>query len=310
MKKKISFVKFVGCAAAMTIGLAALAQPTPAQVMPKPRPVTAVENQQLKSTIEKQFGKAMQGKLQMRAAGPYRFVGSGDALYFTRSDLGSVAFETAAYGTYDKPLPQEDLSRERLLPAVDRALERAGLKAQGRQFAWFQDEFAGVAPKGAGTAPTDPREHSKLVARTVAFTRTIEGLPVFGSELLVGLNGDGQIGRLRLHWPTINSALVVQGRRLQAAVETKKWQLPKDLETPDTKVLEVSAGVGHSAFADPRFRAAAVVRVLVRRETKQGGFPLVSTAYKFFDARGKEVEFSAFPEIPGTARNLKRETAK
>lgn len=120
MKKKISFVKFVGCAAAMTIGLAALAQPTPAQVMPKPRPVTALENQQLKSTIEKQFGKAMQGKLQMRAAGPYRFVGSGDALYFTRSDLGSVAFETAAYGTYDKPLLQEDLSRERLLPAVDR----------------------------------------------------------------------------------------------------------------------------------------------------------------------------------------------
>ena len=191
---------------------------------------------------------------------------------------------------------------------VDAALERAGISVPGREFGWFQDELAGAAPRTKG-APPDPREHSKLVARTVTYTRTIDGVPIFGSELLVGLNPEGQIGRLRLHWPTISPDQVKEARRLQAAVDARKWQVPKMLSDPETKILEVNAGVGHSAFSDPRFHSAAVVRVLFRREAK-GDYPLVTTAYQYFDLEGREVHFSAFPQTAGTSEKLKKAPTK
>jgi hypothetical protein len=50
--------------------------------------------------------------------------------------------------------------------------------------------------------------------------------------------------------------------------------------------------------------------VLVRRVTRETQYLLQSTAYKYFDASGREVQFSAFPKIPGTpaARKPKVET--
>jgi hypothetical protein len=42
------------------------------------------------------------------------------------------------------------------------------------------------------------------------------------------------------------------------------------------------------------------VRVLYRRVAKGVEPPLVTTAYKYFNAAGREVRFSTFPAIPGT----------
>jgi hypothetical protein len=295
-----------GNLAALTAGCAA--QDRPAGLMPKPQAVNAQERQVLLESVRKQFGDRLGEKPEVRAAGAYRFAGGKESVYISRKDLGSVAFESASYGAAKYDLDKNEVSQERLLPRIDAALERAGLKVPDRKFAWFQDEFAGAAPKGKESI--DPREHAKLVARTAAFTRSVDGVPIFGSELLVGLDPDGQIGRLRLHWPRIEPSMLRQARGLQEMVESKKWRLPKGVESEGTEILETIAGVGHSAFADPHFKATPVVRVLVRRVTRETQYPLQSTAYKYFDASGREVQFSAFPKIPGTpaARKPKVET--
>jgi hypothetical protein len=52
---------------------------------------------------------------------------------------------------------------------------------------------------------------SKFVARSAAFRRSLEGVPVFGSELVIGLVPDGTIGRFRLHWPKIDEEVCAGG---------------------------------------------------------------------------------------------------
>ena len=70
-------------------------------------------------------------------------------------------------------------------------------------------------------ADFDPRKASKHVARTVAFERWVDVVPVFGSELLVGLNPDGSLGRFRMHWPKLDPALVKAAGRLASEVRAR-----------------------------------------------------------------------------------------
>ena len=275
-------------------------------VMPKPREATAEERREMESVIRKRFQADEKGEIHVAGGGPYLFATSENFFAIVRKDLGSVAFESKAYGVTDAALTPEQLDKERLLSRIDAALGKTGLEARGRRFAHFQDEFAG-AVGGRKDLPADfvPAKASKQVARTVAFERTLDGVPVFGSELLVGLNPDGRIGRFRLHWPKVDPKLAAEARRLGSRLSEKSWKLPKSLEGPGIEILSVSAGVGHSAFADPRFVSAAVVRVLYRETGRNTEYPLVTTGYKYFDAEGKEVRFTSFPRIPGTAREEK-----
>ena len=275
-------------------------------VMPKPREATADERREMESVIRKTFQAEEKGEIHVAGGGAYLFATSENFFAIVRKDLGSVAFESKAYGVTDAALTPEQLDKERLLSRVDAALGKAGLEAPGRRFAHFQDEFAG-AVGGRKELPADfvPAKASKQVARTVSFERTLDGVPVFGSELLVGLNPDGRIGRFRLHWPKLDPKLSAKARLLGSRLSDKTWKLPKSMEGPGIEILSVSAGVGHSAFADPRFVSAAVVRVLYRETGRNTEYPLVTTGYKYFDAEGKEVRFTSFPRIPGTPREEK-----
>ncbi len=295
----------------------ALAQETavnPKVSMPKPRELTARDRAEISDMLQKQLATKPAGELQERAAGPFRFAGTKEFSYIDRSDLHSLAFENAAYGTANKPLASKEISREVLLPRIDDVLRKSRLDVKNREFAGFQDEFAGATPKQELPRDFDPRKASLHVARTATYERVIDGVPVFGSELVVGLNPDGAIGRLRLHWPRLAPEMINEARRMQALVQKQQWKLPEELKDRDTEILETRAGVGHSGFADPGFRSAAVVRVLFRKTTKGLEHPISSTGYKYFDAKGQEVHFSVFPKVPATlaAKKLREEpgTAK
>jgi hypothetical protein len=292
----------------LTLAQASVAQERPITSMPKARPLPASEQRELTDMIAKRFHANVRGKVGIRAAGSYRFVGTQDFFVIERKDLGSVAYETRAYGTGNQPLEPKSISQEALLPRVEEALRGAGLEVSGKQFARFQDEFVGAFhDRKALPEGFDPRKESMHVARTVAFQREVDGVPVFGSELLVGLNPDGTIGRLRLHWPKLNPVEVKAAQSMQAAMKEKKWNMPKYFEDEGAEILDVTPGIGHSAFADPRFKSAAVVRVLYRKTAKDTQYPITSTAYKYFDLAGKEVVFSSFPPGPATSAKLKRE---
>ncbi len=275
--------------------------------MPQPRKVEAAEQSELKAMIGKRFRPESGKEIEVHAAGAYLFGANDDLFAIERTDLGSIAFETKVYGVTDVALEPKQIGKERLLPRVEAALREAGFDIRDKRFANFYDEFAGrFNGRKQLAANFDPRKASKLVARTVTFERVVNGLPVFGSELLIGLNSDGRIGRFRLHWPRLRPEVVKAAVGLASALRAKNWVLPKDLQERGTEILEVTAGVGHSAFADPSFRSAAVVRVLYRRTARTGQYSLASTGYKYFDASGREVALNVFPRVPGTSQQYKQ----
>lgn len=275
-------------------------EPSDSYDMPKPREVGSAEDQELAQLIQRRFGAKVNGEIKAYAAGAFRFAGSKEYLYIDRTDVGSVAFERADYGDPYKARPvatQAVLTRR-----VTAALRGTDLDVPDRRFAQFQDEFAGAAQPAKLRRNFDPRKASKLVARTMNFDRVEQGVPFFGSEFLIGLNPDGSIGRYRKHWPKVNADIVAKGVELQKAVRAGRWQVPSELRGDEYRIIDVTAGVGHSGFADPGFRADAVVRVLFRKTAKGTQYPISSTGYRYFNKDGKEVRFTRFPELPGSTQ--------
>jgi len=304
----------VGTYFAMSLAVAAQETKTvsgPVSKMPAARQIPATEQKELTAMLAKRFNADVHEKLGVRGAGTYRFASTQDFFLINRKDLGSTIFETKSYGVGNKPLEEKMSSKEELLPRVEEVLRKAGYEIPDKRFARFQDEYAGAFhDRKALPEGFDPRKDSMHVARTVEFERVVDDVPVFGSELLVGLNPDGSIGRFRMHWPKLSPEKVKEARSLRAAVQEKKWTVPKTLQQEGVEILEVTAGVGHSAFADPAFKSAAVVRVTYRRSVEKTEYPLASTGYKYFDANGREVVFSAFPVTPGTPARLKAQKQK
>jgi hypothetical protein len=270
------------------------------------RQLAPAERTELTRLISDRFRGRVGADAQYRSAGPFRFVSSDQFQYMDRTDVGSVVFESSQYGVSAAGFDSTATTREALRNAMEAALRQTGLDATGRDFVSFQDEFAGAAQPRGLSIPIDPRAVSRHVARTAEYRRVIDGIPVFGSELLIGLMADGAIGRFRLHWPNIAPGLVADARTLQGAVSAGGWTLPQAMRSSDVRVLEATAGVAHSGIADPGFRVHPVVRVTFRTVSRDSANPLSSTGYKYFDASGREVVFSVFPGLQPTAAERKR----
>lgn len=286
--------------------------PPPLQeaVMPAPRAVAPAEQEDLMRALER-FQARPPSTAKYTAAGPFRVVSAAAFEYLDRTDIGSVVYERADYGSPLTPFDSNAVPRAMTLSRVEESLARIGLDVSGHRFVTFQDEFAGAAPRGRGLSiQINPRRLSKHVARTAEFGRMVEDVPVFGSELLVGLMPDGSVGRFRRHWPAIKPNLVAEARALQEAVRSKAWTVPQALRDPDTEILDVTAGVGHSGIADPGFREAAVIRILYRRVSRDSLYPLSSTSYKYYDRSGQEVLFTMFPKAPESPARQKPSVGK
>jgi hypothetical protein len=275
-------------------------------VMPIPRELISEEKAEVERILVGRFGVGLPREVQYTAAGAFRFVGTKSLFFVNRADLGSLAFERARYGVSQEALDPTTITEELLLPRIKAALVNAGILARGMTFAGFQDEFTGAAPPSELPREFDPRHNSLHVARTATFDRHVEGLPIFGSELLVGLMPNGRIGRLRWHWPKIDPDMVAEAYQLQKSVRSGDWSTPEELRDPTFKILDSTVGIGHSGFADPGFGALPVVRFLVRKTTDATEHPLVSTAYRYFDVNGREVRFSNFPQLPGSTIQEKK----
>jgi hypothetical protein len=279
--------------------------------MPTPRDISPEEQTELKGAVLGRFVIKLPEKVKFDAAGDSRFVRSDEFQFIDRIDLGSVAFEDARYGVSQRALDPAAVTEDILLPRIKTALAKVGIEARGMTFAGFQDEFSGAAQPATLPRNFDPRKNSLLVARTATFNRRERGVPIFGSELLIGLMPNGRIGRLRLHWPELEPAILAEAQKLQKLVEGQRWTIPEELLDPAIEILDISAGVGHSGFATPGFSAQPVVRILVRKTGKDTEHPLASTRYKYFDVNGREVRFNTFPQISGTPQEEKtREIAR
>lgn len=281
------------------------------QGMPKPRELSKEEQLDLTKQLGTHFQQEAGKEVQFLAAGAYRFVNTPRFSYIDRTDTdGSVVFENPGYGTTLKPLEATTVTKEILLPRLEASLKKAGLDTTGKRFVRFQDEFVAAGQPGSLPRNFDPRKAGIHVARTALYEREIEGVPIFGSELVVGLMPEGDIGRLRMHWPKIDAKSIATAQVLQKNVRSGAWKPPESLSRKDTKILDVSAGVGHSGFSDPGLKEEAVVRVLYRTKSMDRKYPLQTTGYKYFNVAGQEISFHAFPRLPDTPKGNKPEVAK
>lgn len=289
--------------------LSAQTRPLQGAPLPRPRVPAASERSEMARTVGR-LGQQVPGNAEYRAAGVFRFTRTDDFTFMERTDLNSMAFESSRYGADNLLFDSAKIGREELLRRIDKELERFGWRSGEKRFARFQDEFVGATqPKGL-SIEIDPRTVRRHVARTAVFERFVDGVPVFGSELVVGLMPDGRIGRLRVHWPQIRREMFERARELQRRIEDKKFVPPASMRTKDVEILSVTAGVAHSAFASPGFAASPVIRVAFRQSSGEPPYRLQTTGYKYFDISGREISFSSFPALPETPASSKRSAPK
>lgn len=130
--------------------------------------------------------------------------------------------------------------------------------------------------------------------RMARCTRNVEGVPVFSSNLLVGLTQDKTIGFMELHWPVIPDGVIKEAHRLQ--YKTKNgWKIP---EQNGAKAESVEAGIIHSAAAGFVMDIYPAIRVIYTSEKEGIGRKLML----HFDRHGNIVpaprEFDVACETP------------
>jgi len=260
------------------------------------------EQRDMMDFVANRIGQNLPKDTQFQSTGAFRFAGAKDMLFIQRTDTGSIAFEGAGFGLADHELVETEISKDVLLPRIEDAIHQIGLPVEGRHFDYFQDEYAGAVQPATVNQDLDPRNFSKHVARTAVYVRTLKGVPIFSSELNVGLMPDGRIGRLRLHWPAIEAQLIDEALVLQRLVKSRKWQLPEQFKDSGIESLETIAGIRHSGFASPVYMAKPVIRVQFRKTGGRGTrYQTSSTGYMYFDQNGNEINFDQYPLIPGTS---------
>ncbi|WP_085317172.1 hypothetical protein [Derxia lacustris] len=290
-------------AAALTMQAFAQVPGVPA---PKPREVSLTERSDLARSIAARFGRNLPTDTSYQAAGPFRIASNKQFSYLERSDNPtSSAIELPDYGLGTKPLDPAANSRDVLLPRALTVLKKAGYPVDELSFANFQDEYIGAGQPQLLPKDFDPRKDALLVARSLRFERISAGLPVFGSEVLVGLLPDGSIGRLRYHAPPLDPVALKAASELARQVAAGGWKLPPELDADGIKVLDLRAGLGVSSFASVQPRSAPVVRVTFRRIGSDASLPLQSTRAAYYDAKGVEVVLDDVIATPPTAATLK-----
>jgi len=283
---------------------AAFAQTT-GVAAPKPREVGTTEQAQIARVVAARFGANFPSDTRYAAAGPFRFASNKLFSFIDRSDVGSIGLENPQYGINAKPLDPALVGRDVMVPRALKALDKAGINIGELVFANFEDEYVGAGQPQLLPKDYDPRKNSQLVARSVRFERQVNGLPVFGSEVLVGLLPDGSIGRLRYHAPPVDARQLEEAAGLSKLVKAGGWKLPDELRRSDIAVLDMRIGLGQSGFVSVVPRSAPVVRVLIRHLGSDKALPLQSTRYAYFDVNGAEVLLDDVAAVPASVADRK-----
>ena len=115
--------------------------------MPKPRAVSDQERAEVLRTLVARFGVPSREKVEVMAAGAFRFAGNAGLTYIERTDLGSSLLERASYGLTLEPIDEKGNSREVLVPKLLELLRKVAPTAETPVFAGFQLALS-YAPNG------------------------------------------------------------------------------------------------------------------------------------------------------------------
>ena len=101
-------------------------------------------------------------------------------------------------------------------------------------------------------------EEPEILRKVGRARRAVEGLPVWSSHLVVGLNGRGEVGHLELHWPRLAPEAVHEAKMLRAILK-RGWEPP---ELPGARPESIEAGILHSSAIGFFMDVVAAIRVI------------------------------------------------
>jgi hypothetical protein len=149
-----------------------------------------------------------------------------------------------------------------------------------------QTQVAHVDPERQVVRKEEVREGRRLAS----LSRQLDGVPVWSSNMLLGLTADGGIGYLQLHWPELHAHVTHEARRLGHKL-TRDWQAP---EQPGAEVESVEAGIVHSPAVAFCMDIYPAIRVVYRPTDPRFAQKVVL----HLDRHGKHVPVPRQAELP------------
>lgn len=117
--------------------------------------------------------------------------------------------------------------------------------------------------------------------RMADLSRSVEGVPVFSSRVLIGLTRQARIGLLELHWPAIRKEDLSRAKRLQTLIK-RGWRAPN---LAGARVESVEAGIIHSPAVGFVLDTYPAIRVIYASEDRGLGKKPV----RYLDENGRTV---------------------
>lgn len=170
-------------------------------------------------------------------------------------------------------------------------LSRLGIEASEISGAKLLQQFiqAGYSdPNGKGSH----LEPVKKDRRTLLVTRSIRGIPVWNSRLIMDLDREGQIASLEISWPQISSSVLENAAGLQKSARANFKPPQQKFAKPEA----VEAGILHSPAASFLDEQVAAIRVIYRSDDARIG----KKAVAYLDAAGRAVAMPRTMDIRDT----------
>lgn len=171
-------------------------------------------------------------------------------------------------------------SEEELIDLVHKVIANLEIPADEFEKSTVMNEKLQTAKFDEASKKYQPGEISQG-KRFVEITRSVQGIPVFSSRILVGLTKDKSVGMLEAHWPKISEKVLADSKRLQELTKND-WKPPVQ---KGSVIESVEAGIIHSPAIGFVMDVYPVIRVIYAAENKSVG----RKAVLYLDANGKRV---------------------
>jgi hypothetical protein len=187
-------------------------------------------------------------------------------------------------------------SDARLLEIATGMLRRAGIPESEIASPRVLQERLQHATLDRGTKKVVRMEQAANGTRIAHVSRSIGGIPVFTSRLVLTVGADERPSFAELHWPEIPADVVSEAGRLRRMV-AGGWQPP---QRERVRVESIDAGIVHSPAASFVMDVAPVIRVIYASENG-GKKPMF-----FYDGNGRVVTPPrTFPSQPAAAERAR-----
>lgn len=234
---------------------------------------------ELRETIAPALGLEFEGELTQGLEKNFVGVRSDVLLLTRRTDSRTYFVQDERFGVTRAGGIFEGSDRE-LLERCRAISERLGIPANQIKEASVLQVNSNVARlDDSGALRAEPTRKGERYARLV---RSIDGVPIFSSSVMLALDRKGAIGFLELHWPEISKEALSSARDMQDLIK-RGWK-PPALEKAEVESVE--AGVLHSPAVGFVMDVQPAIRIIYR--TSDGSVGKKPVLY--LDGKGRAVE--------------------